>query len=153
MWTGSWPSWKASVPWMPKTTYEQELSRRGELIYVTQGTSMLPFIRSGEDLVVITAKEKCPVKLYDAVLYRRDSGQYVLHRVVKIKDGEYWLRGDNRRYTERGIRDRHILGVLTAVIRNGRPMDAQSQAYRDEIRRHCAIYPLRYVTLLMKRNG
>ena len=38
---------------MNKSTYEAELERTGQLIYTTVGTSMRPFIRSQEDLVII----------------------------------------------------------------------------------------------------
>ncbi len=138
---------------MHKSTYEQELALRGELIYVTEGTSMRPFIHSGKDLVVITAKEKRPVRKFDAVFYRRDSGQYVLHRVVKVTRRGYALRGDNRRCTEYGIQDRHILGVLTAVIRDGQRIDVDTPEYRREVRRWCALYPIRWIQLLFRGVG
>ena len=69
---------------MNKSTYEAELERTGQLIYTTVGTSMRPFIRSQEDLVVIQRRPDTRYGKWDAVLYRRDSGQYVLHRIVKV---------------------------------------------------------------------
>ena len=63
---------------------------------------------------------KKPLKVGDVPLYKRDSGQYVLHRIVKIKRGEYTMKGDNRTALEKGITDRHIIGVLTGIVRNGK---------------------------------
>ena len=74
------------MPWMNKrTTYEAVLAEDGRLIYSTSGGSMRPFIRPEGDAVVIRARGKERCKLYDAVLYRRDNGQYVLHRIVAVE--------------------------------------------------------------------
>ena len=70
------------------------------------------------DLLVIVAVKK-PLERYDIPLYRRDSGQYVLHRIVDIKDDGYVMRGDNRDILEYGIEDSQIIGVLTHIIRGG----------------------------------
>ena len=135
---------------MNKSTYEQELERTGKLIYTTVGTSMRPFIRSQEDLVVIERRPDLRYEKYDAVLYRRDSGQYVLHRIVKVGADGYTMCGDNRAWLEPGIRQDQILGVLTAVIRQGQRIDVNTEEYRREIRRWVAWYPVRAVILKIK---
>ena len=81
------------------------------MIYTNVGDSMEPVIREG-NLLIIEAVKK-PLKVGDVPLYKRDSGQYVLHRIVKIRRGEYTMKGDNRTALEKGITDRHIIGVLT----------------------------------------
>lgn len=135
---------------MNKTTYEQELERTGKLIYTTVGTSMRPFIRSQEDMVVIERKSGTRYEKYDAVLYRRDSGQYVLHRIVKVCPDGYTMCGDNRAHLEPGIRDDQILGVLTAVIRKGQKIDVGTSEYQRKIRLWVALYPLRAVMIKTK---
>ena len=50
---------------------------------VISGNSMLPFLVHGRDTVYLS-KLKRPVKKGDVLLYRRDSGAYILHRVYKI---------------------------------------------------------------------
>ena len=135
---------------MSKSTYEQELERNGQLIYTTLGTSMRPFIRSQEDLVVIEKKTGGRYEKCDAVLYRRDSGQYVLHRIVKVCPDSYVLCGDNRIHREPGVRDDQILGVLTAVIRQGQRIDVNEEGYRRKIRRWVALYPLRAIFIKIK---
>lgn len=121
-------------------SYEEALSRFGRLVYATSGGSMRPFIRSGEDAVVIEAK---PWGRYDAVLYRREDGQYVLHRIVDICPEGYVLQGDNCRQREPGIREDQILGVLTAVIRKGRTVDVNRPLYRMRVRLWCVLRPVR----------
>jgi signal peptidase I len=116
---------------MNKSSYEQELARTGSLTYVTTGRSMRPFLRSGEDLVHLKAKQPgqrfCK---YDVILYRRVSGRYVLHRIVKVLPESYVLCGDNLTEKEPGITDEQVLAVLTGITRNGRPVDIRSRGYR-----------------------
>ena len=132
---------------MNKTTYEQELAKNGKLIYTTVGMSMRPFLRSGEDMMVIEAKKDQRFSARDVVLYRRKSGKYVLHRIMWVRPEDYVLCGDNCWDLERGIRDEQILGVLTTVIRNGKQMDVTDKGYRAKVYAWWLLYPLRAVVI------
>lgn len=130
---------------MNKTTYEQELREKGSLIYTTVGMSMRPFLRSGEDLMVIEARPGQRFRNRDVVLYRRKNGKYVLHRIMWVRADDYVLCGDNCWDLEPGIRDDQVLGVLTAVIRNGARMDVNSGTYRAKVFAWWLLYPIRAV--------
>ena len=104
---------------MHKSTFEEEISHTGKLIYTNVGDSMMPLIRQNRDLLIIE-KVSGRLKKYDVPLYKRDSGQYVLHRIIKVYKDDYVICGDNRWQKEYGITDHHIIGVLTGVIRNGK---------------------------------
>ena len=97
--------------------FEDVIRENGKLIYTNEGNSMFPLILP-RDLLVIEAVKKKPA-LWDVPLYKRDSGQYVLHRIVGVTDSGYVMCGDNRFECEYGITDRHIIGILTAIVRNG----------------------------------
>lgn len=114
---------------MNKATFEDILREKGELIYTNVGDSMFPLIQP-RDLLLIKKWEGTPLKKYDIPLYKRDSGQYVLHRVIKVRRNDYVLCGDNRRWKETGITDKHILGVLTAIIRDGKTLPLDTPLYR-----------------------
>jgi len=135
---------------MNKTTYEQELKAHGTLTYTTVGRSMRPFLRSGEDLMVIRAGDGHRFQKYDAVLYRRSSGKYVLHRIVKVREKDYVMCGDNIWFREKGIRDEQILGVLTTVIRNGKVIDVNTPAYRRKVWAWWVLYPARAFYLMLR---
>ena len=126
-----------------KTTYEQQLETHGILYDTTRGFSMRPFLRSGEDMMVITRKgpERC--RKYDAILYRRATGKYVLHRIVAVRPDSYVLRGDNCLRREYGITDEQVLGVLTGVIRKGQKMDVNCWRYRMGVKLWCWSHLLR----------
>lgn len=113
---------------MSKSTFEKELQEKGVIIYTNVGTSMRPLIRQGKDVMIISSVDNISRKLkkMDVPLYKRDSGQYVLHRIVKATEDGYVLRGDNTYSNEYGITDQHIIGVLTGVIRNGKEISVHS---------------------------
>ena len=72
------------------------------------GSSMTPFLAPGRDMVFLSRLTAWP-KRGDVVLYRRDNGRYVLHRVLNAQT-----------VPERGIRRDQILAVVTAVRRKGK---------------------------------
>lgn len=134
---------------MSKTGFEEELRRSGKLIYTNVGDSMLPLIRQDRDLVVIEPAAG-RLKKYDVPLYRRPSGQYVLHRIVRVRAEDYVLCGDNRIRCETGVIDGQIIGVLTAVIRDGKTVSVRGLRCRLYARLICAVRPFRAV---LRRAG
>ena len=66
---------------MNKSTFEEEINKTGKLIYTSVGNSMMPIIRENCDILIIE-KVSGRLKKYDIPLYKRASGQYVLHRIL-----------------------------------------------------------------------
>lgn len=124
------------------TRFEDVIERDGRLVYTNVGDSMRPLIRQDRDLLIIE-KPNGRLKKHDVPLYKRDSGQYVLHRVLKVRDSDYAICGDNRYSKEYGITDRHIVGVLTAVVRNGKEVPITDWRYRLYVHLWCDFFPLR----------
>ena len=84
---------------------------------IVSGCSMTPFLVPGRDTVYLSRLER-PVQRGDILLYQRDSGQYVLHRVWKVeKDGSFTMVGDAQTELEPGIREEQIIAIVTLVIR------------------------------------
>lgn len=127
---------------MNKSTFEEEIEKSGKIIYTNVGDSMMPFIKQGRDVLVISRAEG-KLKRYDVPLYKRDSGQYVLHRILKVRENDYVICGDNRWNKEYGITDRHIIGVLTGVIRNGKEIPVTDRKYRIYVHLWCDFFPVR----------
>ncbi len=127
--------------------FEDIINEQGQLVYTNVGDSMYPLIKP-RDLLVIK-KVTAPLKKNDIPLYKRDSGQYVLHRIVKIKNGEYFICGDNRAFIERGITDRHIIGELTDIVREGRTIPVNSSEFKSYVK----LLPLRRSIIRIKNKG
>ena len=132
------------------TKFEDVIERDGRLVYTNVGDSMRPLIRQDRDLLIID-RANGRLKKYDVPLYKRDSGQYVLHRILKVRKNDYVICGDNRYSKEYGITDRHIIGVLTAVVRNGREISATDWRYRLYVHLWCDFFSIRAFILKAKR--
>ena len=134
---------------MANSTFEEQLVKNGKLIYTNKGDSMMPLIKQGRDLLIIKPVHG-RLKKYDVPLYKRDSGQYVLHRILKVRKHDYVICGDNRWVKEYGIRDRHIIGVLTAVVRNGKEISVNDWKYKLYVHLWCDFFPVRELVLKAK---
>ena len=86
---------------------------------VISGSSMTPFLVHGRDTVFLS-KVTEPPKRGDMILYRRESGAYVLHRIYRVRNGAYDLVGDGQLDIEPGIRPQQILAIVKTVRRKGK---------------------------------
>lgn len=135
---------------MAKATFEQVIDEEGVLIYTNVGDSMYPLIKP-RDLLVIK-KSDLPLKRLDVPLYKRDNGQYVLHRIVKVRKDDYLICGDNRVEIESGITDKHIIGVLTDVIRDGETISVYSFKKRVYAHLWMDFRPIKRVIFRIRRE-
>lgn len=108
-------------------TIQQTLALGKNVRFTPGGVSMLPMLRHNRD-VVILAPLPPKLKKYDLPLYRRDNGQYVLHRVVKVGD-TYTCMGDNQFHKEPNLRHDQMIGVVTAFIRDGKTIPVTAPRY------------------------
>jgi hypothetical protein len=122
-------------------TFEEELEKNGTIVFTNRGVSMMPLLRENRDLMVIEKKgpERC--KKYDAVLFKRGE-RYVLHRILKVREKDYYIVGDNCRKGEY-VTDEQILGVLTQVVRDGKVIRAEDPAYQRYVHLWCDFFPIR----------
>lgn len=112
---------------MQNTDFEnlaEVLKEKGEASSLTSGCSMRPMLRQHKDIVTMKLVDR-KLKKGDAVVYPSKSGEYVLHRIVAIKNGEYIIRGDNNYFTEYGITDKDIVGMLKCFYRDGKFIDCE----------------------------
>ena len=125
-----------------KSSFEEELNRNGKLIYTNVGDSMMPLLREGQDLLIIERTEG-RLRKYDVPLYKRDSGQYVIHRILKVRPDDYVICGDNRYHREYGITDRHIIGILTGIVRDGKTIPVTDTRYQLYVHLWCDFFAIR----------
>lgn len=122
---------------------EERLAAGQSVRFSPMGTSMLPMLRQGRDSVVLSPVPE-RLKKYDLPLYRRENGQFVLHRVVEAGE-TYTCMGDNQYRPEPGLRHGQMIALVTAFVRNGREHAVDARGYRA----YCRIWhwsrPARYV--------
>lgn len=82
------------------------------------GGSMIPFLHNG-DTVYLDLPDT-PLRKGDVVLYTRENGQYILHRIKKInKDGSFIMVGDAQQALERLPRRDMIHARVTSARHRG----------------------------------
>ena len=83
---------------------------------------MVPFLGDGRDRVFLR-KAEGKLKRGDVVLYRRKNGDYVLHRICRIRrrDGTefYDMVGDAQTQVELDILREQIIGKVFRIERKG----------------------------------
>ena len=106
----------------------EQIGSGGNVRISPKGTSMLPMLRQGEDTVVLSPVSR-KLKKYDIPFYRRDNGQFVLHRITAVGE-TYTCIGDNQFDPEPGIREDQIIAVVSAFTRGGREISVTNPLYR-----------------------
>ncbi|MCQ2178654.1 MAG: S24/S26 family peptidase [Bacteroidales bacterium] len=103
------------------------------VIIMAKGNSMLPFIRGGKDNVELVRNSNPAVG--DLALCEIAPGHYVLHRIIRIKDGTITMKGDgNLRGTEQ-CRLENLCGTVADIIRpSGRRISVNTARFRRRSR-------------------
>ena len=107
----------------------REILATGQSVcFSPRGTSMLPMLRQGIDTVVLSpVPEK--LKKYDLPLYRRENGQYVLHRIVEAGE-TYTCMGDNQFDRETGLCHDQMLALVTGFTRGEKEHRVSEPGYQ-----------------------
>lgn len=126
------------------------ISSGGEFRLNPNGISMLPLIRPSVDSVTIVAPND--LKNDDIVLYVRKSGQFVLHRLIKVnKKGLCTMFGDNQKSLEHKIPLSDVLAKVNEIYRDGVKVDFDSKEYKKYVKKiHRRINLYKLPTLLYK---
>lgn len=93
-----------------------------------KGGSMRPFIRGGEDILVLAPPTR--LRTGDVVLARRGADEYVLHRIVRMTAGRIVLAGDANLYLREECRPEDICGKAETLVRHGRQYSLASPSAR-----------------------
>ncbi|MGN1059962.1 MAG: S24/S26 family peptidase [Clostridia bacterium] len=107
----------------------QELLAEGKKIRMTvTGTSMYPLLRDRQDSVLLSAGKQ--PRRYDIVLFVRDTGDAVLHRIVECRKEGFILLGDNQLEKEGPIRPEQIVAVVDGFYHGEHYVDCSTWWYR-----------------------
>ena len=97
----------------------KEMVEQGHEVSMTvAGTSMEPFLVHNRDKIYFK-KPDGTIKKGDMVFYRRETGAYVMHRVIKVKKQQYYMAGDHQTFLEGPIEKKQIFAKIVSVERDG----------------------------------
>lgn len=129
---------------------KEKLQNGGTVQIPITGTSMNPLLYWGRDSVELIKCEN-PQK-YDIIFYRRDNGQFVLHRIVGKNDKGFILCGDNQVKKEYGITENHIIAVVKSITRKGKTFTVDKVSYKLYVKLWTLILPIRNLFLVPMRK-
>lgn len=122
----------------------QTVNAGGTAELTVTGRSMLPLLLDRVSRVKLTAITE--PKYGDIVLYRRDNGTYVLHRIVKCcEDGTYTMCGDGQTVLEPRLRRDQMIAVVQSFARHDKWRSCENPLYKLWWRIHVADRPLRHL--------
>lgn len=130
---------------------EETLKNGGEVAFNPGGNSMRPMLRDRQDkIILIQPPDK--LKKYDIPFYKRQNGQFVLHRVVTVKGDDYVLCGDNQSQREYGVRHDQVIAVVKAFYYRGKYIDCRTnKSYRLYCIIWVALIPVRHIFSALRK--
>ncbi len=129
---------------MKYTNIEEQLEKDGFVLELSVGTSMEPLLKQRQEQLLIT-KAIPPFRNNQIVLYKRQSGQYLLHRIVKTTPDYYITRGDNRFINEK-VYETQIIGTLSGFYRGEKFVDCEKNSlYKIYVFLLRLVYPIRWL--------
>ena len=127
---------------------EEGIAKKGKYRFYPRGVSMQPLLYAGEDSVELS--EVRDINKYDMLLYQRDDGSFVLHRVVGVRGDLLDFCGDGQCYIEKGIRRGQIKAGVYAFYKGERRVEVTDRKYRRYAKRRVATIPLRRYWAILK---
>lgn len=106
---------------------EEAFSNNQKFKMPVNGVSMLPFLNKTHYVVLDKPNN---LKRNDMILYKRENGQYVLHRIFRVKKDHFQLIGDNQFYREYPIYENQVIGKVVSVIKGNKVDNLNSFKYK-----------------------
>lgn len=106
----------------------RELAAQGRVVLTPRGSSMWPLLRDGRDSVSLVPLEGMP-RRGDIVLFARENGDCVLHRVIAVYRDACDFQGDGQRQVER-VRREQLLARVDALWRGEKPVHLTGRSYQ-----------------------
>ena len=126
-----------------------QLEKGGRARLTVTGWSMMPMLRNCRDiveLIPISGRQKSG----DIIFYRRENGQYVLHRIIAVTEDGYVCCGDNQAERE-NVLHTQLLAVVDGFIRNGKQHTMDETGYRLYTAAWVKLFPVRRYYIALRR--
>ena len=110
---------------------ERSIKELGYAVAPITGTSMLPLLKEGRDRVELEPCSQERLKKGDVVLYKKNDGTLVLHRIIKTENGEFFtVLGDHQFNNDERVNNNQIIAVACGFFIKGRYVNEKTRWYR-----------------------
>ena len=129
-------------------SYEQILKKDGYFIAHFFGNSMKPFFNDKRELVLIKNAEN-KLKKFNIAFYKKGN-QFILHRVISVREKEYIICGDNCKYLEI-IPQENVLGYAAGCFKGKKYIDLNKN-FLYKVYTHLW-YIIKYIYFFIKKES
>ena len=110
---------------------ERSIKELGYAVAPITGTSMLPLLKEGRDRVELEPRCQERSKKGDVVLYKKNDGTLVLHRIIRVENGEFFtVLGDHQFNNAERVNKNEIIDVACGFFIKGRYGTEKTRWYR-----------------------
>lgn len=128
-----------------------QLTHGGTANLVVTGNSMYPMLFHRRDSVTL-ATVSGQLRKGNLILYRRDNGTYVLHRIVtKPKSGGFFCAGDNQ-WIRESVCESQVIARVVEFTRKGKRHKVSELSHRIYIWVWNALFPMRRTLIRLRRS-
>ena len=132
---------------------ESVISSGSDAVLCITGNSMLPLWRDRHNSVVLTACDVNELKVGDIPLYKRENGQYVLHRIIKVNEDSFDLLGDAQWAIEKGLPKGCVLAVAKGYYtEKGKYVSCDSKKHKRYFAVWHSLLPIRRLILAVYKR-
>lgn len=125
----------------------RELVENGEEVGMRiAGNSMAPFLIHERDYIHFS-KPNRPLERGDMVFYQRKNGQFIMHRIWKVKPEGYYMVGDAQTVIEGPIEREQIFALINKVRRKEQWVEAGDFWWEFFAHIWIRMVPLRHVIM------
>ncbi|HNZ50736.1 MAG TPA: S24/S26 family peptidase [Bacilli bacterium] len=132
---------------------KEQIDQGKDVIIKVSGHSMMPFYRHQETSVCLEKITKA-LKRFDVVFYQNFNGQYLLHRIIAIKNQSFIICGDA--LTKKEYLDKEQLIAKVKYHERKEKITCENSCwYRGFVKMWWFLRPLRFVLIrffLSKKN-
>ena len=110
---------------------ERSIKELGYAVAPIAGTSMMPLLKEGRDRVELEPCSQERLKKGNVVLYKKNDGTLVLHRIIKTENREFFtVLGDHQFKNAERVNKNQIIAVACGFFIKGRYVNEKTRWYR-----------------------
>ena len=110
---------------------ERSITELGYAVAPIAGTSMMPLLKEGRDRVELEPCSQERLKKGYVVLYKKNDGTLVIHRIIKTENREFFtVLGDHQFKNAERVNKNQIIAVACGFFIKGRYVTEKTRWYR-----------------------
>ncbi len=126
-----------------------QMEKGGSARLTVTGCSMMPMLYNRRDTVTLIPADG-KEKKGDVILYKREDGTYVLHRIIAVTEEGYICCGDNQ-YMREPVFRQQVLARVTDFTRKGKNVTVEKKSYKLYTSLWVGLFPLRRFYIPLRR--